>query len=112
MAMVLCFTDAGKATTPAIKTIAASTPLQLASIDTVKPVVASRRMRRWAMTVSSKGKMMTVLRAANSPVKCCKTASYTGFSILMANKPLSTPQKRRGKRAMKIRVPTARGSRQ
>ena len=69
MAMILCFTDAGKATTPAIKTIAASTPLQPASIDTAKTVVASRRMRRWAMTVSSKGKMMMVLSAANSPVK-------------------------------------------
>ena len=69
MAMILCFTDARKGTTPAIKTIAASTPLQPASIDTAKPVVASRRMRTWAMTVSSKYKMMTVLSAAYSAVK-------------------------------------------
>ena len=67
--MILCFTDAGAAPTPAIKTIAASTPLQPASIDTAKPVVASRTMRPWAMTVSSKGKMMTLLSAANSPAK-------------------------------------------
>jgi len=44
MAMILCLTDAGKAATPAIKTIAALTPLQPASIDTAKPVVASRAL--------------------------------------------------------------------
>ena len=53
-----------KVTTPAISTIAASTPLQPASIDTAKPVVASRNMRPWAMTVSSKGKIMAVLSAS------------------------------------------------
>ena len=59
----------GKATMRAVSMIVASMPLPPASIVIAKPVVASRSMRPWAMTASSKGKIMTVLSAANSPVK-------------------------------------------
>ena len=68
MATILCFTDAGKATTPAISTIVVYTPLHPASMDTAKLVVASRKMWTWAMPVSSKGKMMAP-STASSPIK-------------------------------------------
>ena len=45
MAMILCFADSEKAITSARSTVAASIPLQPASIETAKPVVASRKMR-------------------------------------------------------------------
>ena len=68
MAIALFFRDAGKATMPAISTMAASTPLHPASIETANPVVASRSTRPCAMTVSSKGSTTAVLIVASMPV--------------------------------------------
>jgi hypothetical protein len=74
---------AGKAKTPAMRTIEASTPLQPASMETANPETESLKTLPLLMTVSSNGRITDAAIHARNVVKGWITAACTGLSSSM-----------------------------
>ncbi len=96
--------EAGKASTPAINTMDASTPLHPASIDTAKPLTESRNMRPVLMTVSSNGRMIDAETHASPAVKGWIRLACTGLSNSSVNN--TSRQAKKMNRNLDMGIPT------